>query len=87
MRRFPPPWMIEEYNNACFIVRDATGAGARLFLFRGGAWPKIGGQAAHTRRGSADGGELRQAAGTAAPIKTGAVERNRIGAALLILAA
>jgi hypothetical protein len=23
--RFPPPWTIEEHNNACFIVRDATG--------------------------------------------------------------
>jgi len=21
-RRFPPPWTIEEYNDACFIVRD-----------------------------------------------------------------
>ncbi len=26
MRRFPPPWIIEEHNNACFIVKDATGA-------------------------------------------------------------
>jgi len=25
MRRFPPPWTIEENNNACFIVRDNTG--------------------------------------------------------------
>jgi hypothetical protein len=25
MRRFPPPWTVEEHNNACFIVRDATG--------------------------------------------------------------
>jgi len=24
-RRFPPPWTLEENNNACFIVRDATG--------------------------------------------------------------
>jgi len=24
-RRFPPPWTIEENNNACFIVRDASG--------------------------------------------------------------
>ena len=21
-RRFPPPWTIDEMNNACFIVRD-----------------------------------------------------------------
>jgi hypothetical protein len=24
-RRFPPPWSIEELNDACFIVRDANG--------------------------------------------------------------
>jgi hypothetical protein len=23
-RHFPPPWTIEEHNNACFIVRDAN---------------------------------------------------------------
>ena len=24
-RRFPPPWTIGEYNDACFIVKDANG--------------------------------------------------------------
>jgi hypothetical protein len=24
-RRFPPPWTIEDHNNACFIVKDADG--------------------------------------------------------------
>ena len=24
-RRFPPPWSIAEYNDACFIVRDRNG--------------------------------------------------------------
>jgi hypothetical protein len=24
IRRFPPPWLVEEHNNAWFIVRDAT---------------------------------------------------------------
>jgi endo-1,4-beta-D-glucanase Y len=24
-RRFPPPWTLEEANNACFIVKDANG--------------------------------------------------------------
>ena len=24
-RRFPPPWSVEEYNDACFIVRDNDG--------------------------------------------------------------
>ena len=33
MRRFPPPWTIEEHNNACFIVRDATGQALGYFYF------------------------------------------------------
>ena len=24
-RRFPPPWSVEEHNQACFIVRDKSG--------------------------------------------------------------
>jgi hypothetical protein len=32
-RRFPPPWMIEEHNNACFIVRDPTGQALAYFYF------------------------------------------------------
>ena len=24
-RRFPPPWSVEELNDACFIVSDANG--------------------------------------------------------------
>jgi hypothetical protein len=24
-RRFPPPWIVEEHKDACFIVKDATG--------------------------------------------------------------
>ena len=33
MRRFPPPWTIEEHNNACFIVKDATGQALGYFYF------------------------------------------------------
>jgi hypothetical protein len=33
MRRFPPPWMIEEYNNACLIVKDAIGQALGYFCF------------------------------------------------------
>jgi len=33
MRRFPPPWTLEENNNACFIVRDATGQALGYFYF------------------------------------------------------
>ena len=32
-RRFPPPWSIEEANNACFIVRDKTGQALGYFYF------------------------------------------------------
>ena len=33
MRRFPPPWTIEEHNNACFIVKDAAGQALGYFYF------------------------------------------------------
>ena len=33
MRRFPPPWMIEEHNNACFIVRDKNGQALAYVYF------------------------------------------------------
>jgi len=29
----PPPWPVEEHNNACFIVRDATGQALGYFYF------------------------------------------------------
>jgi hypothetical protein len=32
-RRFPPPWTIEEYNDACFIVRDKNGLRLGYFYF------------------------------------------------------
>ena len=32
-RRFPPPWSIEEYNNACFIVKDAAGQALAYVYF------------------------------------------------------
>jgi hypothetical protein len=32
-RRFPPPWSIDEANDACFIVRDATGQALGYFYF------------------------------------------------------
>ncbi len=34
-RRFPPPWTIDEHNNACFIVEDATGQVLGYFCFGG----------------------------------------------------
>jgi hypothetical protein len=32
-RRFPPPWIVEEHNDACFIVKDATGQALGYFCF------------------------------------------------------
>ncbi len=32
-RRFPPPWTIEEHNDACFIVRDKNGQALGYFYF------------------------------------------------------
>ena len=28
----PPPWIVKEHNDACFIVKE-THSGVRLFLF------------------------------------------------------
>jgi hypothetical protein len=30
---FPPPWTIDEANNACFMVRDSTGQALGCFYF------------------------------------------------------
>jgi hypothetical protein len=32
-RRFPPPWTIKEYNEACFIVRDHNGQALAYVYF------------------------------------------------------
>ncbi len=34
-RRFPPPWSIDESNNACFIVRDKNVQALGYFYFGG----------------------------------------------------
>jgi hypothetical protein len=34
-RRFPPPWTLDEMNDACFNVRDATGQ-ALAYVYFGG---------------------------------------------------
>jgi hypothetical protein len=33
-RRFPPPWVIEEHDKACFIVKDAAGRPLRISISR-----------------------------------------------------
>jgi hypothetical protein len=34
-RRFPPPWTIDEANDACSIVRDADGHALACVYFEG----------------------------------------------------
>jgi hypothetical protein len=31
-RRFPPPWTVEELNDACFVVRDNNGQHAYVYF-------------------------------------------------------
>jgi len=66
-RRFPPPWTIEEHNDACFIVRDATGQALGYFYFEDEPRRRsaTNHQLADPRRSPPHGGELRQAAGDA----------------------
>jgi hypothetical protein len=45
-RRFPPPWSVEEYNDACFIVRDHNGQALGYVYFeeepgRGDRWRNL----------------------------------------------
>ena len=63
-RRFPPPWTIDEHNDACFIVRDATKQALGYFYFEDE--PGRRSAAKLLTRDEAPGGELRQAAGAAA---------------------
>jgi hypothetical protein len=44
--RFPPPWTIEELNDACFIVSDASGQKLGYFYFEEESGEKISGEAA-----------------------------------------
>jgi hypothetical protein len=37
-RRFPPPWIVEEHNNACFIVRDGISISRMSPLCHGLPW-------------------------------------------------
>jgi hypothetical protein len=41
----PPPWTIDETNDACFIVRDSTRQALAYVLLRGRARSALGGQA------------------------------------------
>jgi hypothetical protein len=56
MRRFPPPWSVEE-QAACFIVRDANGQALAYVYFEDEPRPAIGGQIAQQGWGAPNRGE------------------------------
>jgi hypothetical protein len=64
-RRFPPPWAIEEHNQACYIVKDAGGQALGYFYFEDE--PGRRSAANLLSRDVGDGGELRQVARVSTP--------------------
>ena len=58
-RRFPPPWSIEELNDACFVVIHSAGQKLAYVYFEDEPGRRTGRQVAHEGRGAADRGEYR----------------------------
>ena len=75
-RRFPPPWTVEEHNDACFIVRDATGQALAYVYFEDAPGRRSAAKPLTRDEAPPHGGQLRQAAGVAhhAPLIRAAVE-------------
>jgi len=65
-RRFPPPWTLDERNNACFIVRDNTRQALAYVYYEDEPGRRSAAKPLTEGRGAAPGGELCQAAGGAA---------------------
>jgi hypothetical protein len=64
-RRFPPPWTVDEMNDACFIVRDKNGQRLFYFYFENEPGRRVAANLL-TKDGAAAGGQLRQATGAVA---------------------
>jgi hypothetical protein len=62
VRRFPPPWTVEE-TDACFIVKDHTGMSLAYVYFEGEPGRRAAAKLL-TSEGAADRREYRQAAET-----------------------
>jgi hypothetical protein len=56
-RRFPPPWTVEEYNDACFIVRGNNGQQLTYIYFEDEPQRRSAAKNAHQGRGAADPSE------------------------------
>jgi hypothetical protein len=56
LRRFPPPWRVEELNTA-FVVRDDNGQKLAYVHFEDEPGRRSAGQVAEEGRGAADRGE------------------------------
>ncbi len=61
-RRLPPPWTIDEYNDACFIVRDKNGQALDYFYFEEEPGRRAAANLLTRDEARRTGGELREAA-------------------------
>jgi hypothetical protein len=66
-RRFPPPWTVEENNDACFIVKDKNGHALAYVYYEEEPGCRSAVNLMTRDEAPADCGEHRQAAGAAAP--------------------
>ena len=69
MRSLPPPWTIEEHNNACFIVKDANGQALAYAYFEGEPGRRSAAKLLTRDEARRMGGRHRQAAGGAQKMK------------------
>jgi hypothetical protein len=62
-RRFPPPWVVEDHNKACFIVKDANGFAVAYVYYEDEPGRRTAADIM-TRDEARNSGEHRQAAGS-----------------------
>ena len=68
-RRFPPPWTIEQHNEACFIVKDATAQALGYFYFEDEPGRRSAAKLPTRDESRRMVANLRQAVGAAAPFR------------------
>ena len=65
VRRFPPPWSVDEAERRCFIIRDPNGQPLAYVYFEEEPGRRAAAKPADPRRGAAHRRQHRQAAGVA----------------------